>query len=103
MSEPTWNIPLPDGAQAPIEVYVNSVKIDPSVYSVDGRWVKVRQKINPKQQLSFGRRILLGMGVGVYGDLKADQVDVSYQLGGRTQFSTDVTIIPPPTATQPSG
>jgi hypothetical protein len=45
--------------------------------------------------MGFGRRMMLGLGIGVYGDLKADIVDVSYQLAGRTQFATDVTVIPP--------
>ena len=95
MSEPTWNIPLPEGARAPVDVYVNSVQLEPTDYVVEGRWIKVRTKIKPKQQMGFGRRMMLGLGIGVYGDLKADIVDVSYQLAGRTQFATDVTVIPP--------
>lgn len=97
MSEPTWNIPLPDGAQVPIEVYVNSVKLDPEQYDVEGRWIRVRRRINPKQQLGMARRMMLGLGIGVYGDLRADQVDVSYMLGGSLRFESDVTVIQPTT------
>ena len=51
--------------------------------------------------MGLGQRMMLGLGIGVYGDLKADIVDVSYQLGGRTQFATDVTVIPPATPETP--
>jgi len=102
VSEPTWNIPLPEGARAPVDVFVNSVQLEPTAYVVEGRWIKVRQRINPKQQMGLGRRMMLGLGIGVYGDLKADVVDVSYQLAGRTQFATDVTVIPPVAPETPS-
>lgn len=102
VSEPTWNIPLPEGARAPVDVFVNSVQLEPTEYVVEGRWIKVRQRINPKQQMGLGRRMMLGLGIGVYGDLKADVVDVSYQLAGRTQFATDVTVIPPVAPEPPS-
>ncbi len=95
MSEPTWSIPLPAGAEPPVEVYINSVKLEPGEFSVEGRWIRVRRRIVPKPQMGFGRRLMLGIGIGVYGDLRADQVDISYRVGGQTRFETGVQVIPP--------
>jgi hypothetical protein len=51
----------------------------------------------------MGRRIMLLLGIGVYGDLKADQVDVQYHSGGRAQLASGLPIIPPQDVDAPSG
>jgi hypothetical protein len=37
-------------------------------------------------------------GIGVYGDQKADVVDLRYHVGGRAQHATELPIIPPEAA-----
>jgi hypothetical protein len=38
---------------------------------------------------------MLGMGIGVYGDLKGDVVDVSFRRNGQTELASGLPIIPP--------
>lgn len=95
MSEASWSIPLPPDAGEPVEVYLNSVKLDPADYAVEGRWVRLRRPVDLQPELGFWRRVMLGVGIGVYGDLKGDQVDISYRLGGEVRFDRAVTVIPP--------
>jgi hypothetical protein len=42
--------------------------------------------------------MVLLAGVGVYGDQKADVVDLRYDVGGRMQHATELPIIPPEAA-----
>ena len=34
--------------------------------------------------MGFGRKVMLAIGIGVYGDLKGDSLDVQYRLGDHT-------------------
>ncbi len=38
---------------------------------------------------------MLLAGIGVYGDLKADVVDLQYHSGGRPQLASGLPVIPP--------
>jgi hypothetical protein len=91
-----WSVPLPPGAEGPYEVYVNGRRaVEGDEYTIEGRWVRFSTPLRPKVQLGLGRRIMLGIGIGVYGDLRADVVDVSYRAGGLTQLANDLPVIPP--------
>ena len=91
-----WSVPLPAGAEPPYEVYVNGQPQREGVdYTIEGRWVRFTAPLKPKVELGLGRRIMLGIGIGVYGDLRADAVDVSYRAGGTTHLASGLPIIPP--------
>lgn len=96
VTQPVWSVPLPAEAEPPYEVYVNGRRCEEAVdYTVEGRWVRFTVPLKPKIELGLGRRIMLGIGIGVYGDLKADTVDVSYRAGGATRLASGLPIIPP--------
>jgi hypothetical protein len=38
---------------------------------------------------------MLAIGIGVYGDLRGDVVDIGYRVGGTTRVATGLPIIPP--------
>lgn len=97
---PTWNVALPDGAEPPFMVWVNGEPREEGVhYAVDGAWLRFSTPLVPKQQekrRGMGRRMALLAGVGVYGDQKADVVDLRYHLRGTMQHATGLPIVPPP-------
>jgi hypothetical protein len=94
-----WSVPLPEGAEPPFAVYVNGEpRTEPTDYVVEGRWLRFSAPLRPKQRLGVGRRVLLSIGSGVYGDLTADVVDVRFHRDGRREVATGLLVIPPPDA-----
>lgn len=107
-TRPVWSVAIPDGAVPPFDVFVNGILRTPGVdYAVDGRWLRFHDRLIPKIRMGLGRRIMLLAGIGVYGDLKADQIDLHYTgPGGTHQAADHLTVIPPqrPLSTgQPGG
>jgi hypothetical protein len=91
-----WSVALPDGAQPPFEVFVNSVPKREGVdFHVEGRWLRFTEPLTPKPRLGLWRTLTLSMGIGVYKDLKADVVDVRYHSEGRVRSATGLDVIPP--------
>ncbi len=95
MPEPIWSVPLPADADGQVELFVNSVRVPPEEYTVEGRWIRVRRPIRTPPPLGFWRRFVLGIGIGVYGDLKGDQVDLQYRSGNEKRFVAHAQVIPP--------
>ncbi len=96
MAQPVWSVPLPPDADPPYEVYVNGERRTPEVeYTVDGRWVRFTTPLKPQPALGLGRRMMLAIGIGVYGDLKGDAVDVSFRRNGRSELASGLPIMPP--------
>lgn len=96
MKNPVWSVALPAGAEPPFDVYVNGERRTPNIdYTVEGRWVRFSHPVKAQPPLGLGRRIMLGIGIGVYGDLKGDVVDVSYRLNGVSLLASNLPIIPP--------
>jgi hypothetical protein len=103
-SAPVWSVPLPQGAEPPYQVFVNGEpRTEGEDYTVEGRWLRFSRKLVAKPPLGMGRRVMLLLGIGVYGDLKADVVDVQYHSGGRAQLASGLPIIPPQDVDAPSG
>lgn len=104
MSDLTWSVALPEGAEAPFQVWVNGEpKVEGVHYDVQGRWLRFRDPLTPKVRAKgLGRRMMLLAGIGVYGDQKADVVDVRFHVGGRIQHATDLPIIPPDAGATPA-
>jgi hypothetical protein len=101
---PIWNVALPAGAEPPFAVWVNGEpRHEGEHYTVEGRWLRFTTPLVPKiKKRGFGRNMVLLAGVGVYGDQKADVVDLQYYVGGRMQHATELAIIPPEAAADPS-
>ncbi len=95
MSEEIWSVPLPQDAEAPFKVFINSVELPADQWSADGRWIRIRRTVRPQPKLGFWRKVTLGIGVGVYGDLRGDQVDVQYHVNGASTLAANITVVPP--------
>ncbi len=102
MTEPTvapgagdfWSVALPADAEAPFEVFVNGVPRQEGVdYRVDGRWLRFSTPLRSRPRVGFGRRLMLLAGIGVYGDLRSDAVDIHWSEGRRSAQGLE--ILPP--------
>jgi hypothetical protein len=89
-----WRVPLPEGAEPPIRVFVNGV---PQRQGTDYELVKGELLFDrplEKERLSKAKWSAIFFGLwGYYG--KNDQVDVHYRKGGREVVATGLEIIPP--------
>ncbi len=97
---PTWNVALPADAEPPFMVWVNGEPREEGVhYTVEGRWLRFTTPLVPKvteRKKGLGRRMALLAGVGVYGDQKADVVDLRYHVAGAMRHATELPVIAPP-------
>lgn len=76
---------LPAGAEPPIQVYVNGEEwAEGTDFTVDVPYLRFQRPLRAQPKLGFGRSVMLAMGIGVYGDLKGDKLDVLYRTGDRT-------------------
>ena len=91
----SWRVPLPDGAEPPIRVFVNGVPQQPGTdYRRIGNELVFDRPLE-KERLSKGKWTAIFFGLwGYYG--KNDSVDVHYRRGGRDVVATGLQIIPPP-------
>lgn len=95
MSDEIWSVPLPADAEAPFKVFINSVELSSDNWDVDGRWIRIRRTVRPQPALGFWKKVTLSIGVGVYGDLRGDQVDVQYHVKGAVKLAANITVVPP--------
>lgn len=85
---------LPAGAEPPVRVYVNGEEWSEGAdFTVDGPVLRFRRALRAQPKLGFRRSVMLAMGIGVYGDLKGDKLDVIYQVGDRPQ-SASIALVP---------
>lgn len=82
-------VALPAGAEPPIRVYVNGEERRQGTgFVVDGDSLRFTPPLRAQPPLGLGRKILLGVGIGVYGDLKGDTLDVHYRRAGQAHTVT---------------
>lgn len=80
------SVALPPGVDPPIEVYVNGERwSEGDDYSLERRTVRFHRPLRPQPPLGMGRKIMLAIGIGVYGDLRGDQLDIGYRSGGEAR------------------
>ena len=78
---------LPAGAEPPIRVYVNGEeRREGEGLVVEGSTLRFSPPLRAQPPLGLGRKIMLGIGIGVYGDLKGDTLDLQYRQGGVTRM-----------------
>lgn len=97
--QPVWSVALPAGAEPPFQVWVNGQpREEGEHFTVEGRWLRFTTPLVPvdrQAKRGLGRRMALLAGVGVYGDQKADVVDLRYHRDGAIQHATGLPVIPP--------
>jgi len=82
-------VALPAGAQPPFRVYVNGEeRVEGKGFAVEGGALRFSPPLRAQPPLGIGRKVLLGIGIGVYGDLKGDTLDIQYQHEGRPRVVT---------------
>lgn len=89
------SVPLPEGAEPPVAAYVNGAE------RVEGEGITIRdgriwfdEPLRVPHPTSFGGKLMLSFGIGVYGDVKGDQLDLAFRRGGQAQWVTDVPLKP---------
>jgi len=87
---------LPRGAERPITVFINGTEqVEGVDYEIAAGVVSFREPIVKEdlRQLGTVRKIVLGLGlVGSYQ--KHEVVDIQYLVDGRTQFASNLDVIP---------
>ena len=88
-----WRVKLPPGVGQPFEVYVNGVRQELGTdYRVSsGELVFERELV--RQKLGLGAWFMGIWGIGTYK--RNDEVDVRYEIDGRTMLAHGLEIIPP--------
>jgi hypothetical protein len=87
---------LPRGAERPITLFINGSKqVEGLDYEIADGIVTFREPIMKEDLRELGviRKVVLGLGlVGSYQ--KNEVVDVEYRIEGRTQFASNLEVIP---------
>jgi hypothetical protein len=79
-------VPLPAGAGPPSRVFVNGEEwTEGTDFAVEGNLVRFHRTLRAQPPLGLGRKIMLAIGIGVYGDLKGDTLDLGYRQGTATR------------------
>jgi hypothetical protein len=79
-------VALPPEAAPPIRVYVNGEeRREGEDFVVEGAHLRFLRPLRARPPLGLRRKVMLAMGIGVYGDLKGDTLDVLYQAAGATR------------------
>jgi hypothetical protein len=88
-----WRVKLPPGVRQPFEVYVNGVRqeLGPDYRVSSGELVFERELV--RQKLGPGAWFMGIWGIGTYK--RNDEVDVRYEIDGRTMLAHGLEIIPP--------
>ena len=82
-------VALPADAQPPIRVYVNGEELaEGERFVVDGHALRFAPPLHAQPPLGWWRKVLLGIGIGVYGDLKGDTLDLQYRSAGQARVVT---------------
>lgn len=95
---------LPAGAGPPIQVYVNGEEwAEHTDFTVDVPHLNFIRPLKAQPKLGFGRSVMLAMGIGVYGDLKGDKLDIIYRSGDRTLSASIPLKVADPAGSPPPG
>lgn len=89
MANEVRGVPLPAGAERPLRVYVNGEEVrEGAGFTVVGDALVFDPPLRARPRLGLGRSIMLALGIGVYGDLRGDTLDVQYHSGGVPRAAT---------------
>lgn len=97
-------VPLPPGAEPPLRVFRNGEELrEGADFEVRDGALRFVRPLRARPALGAGRTLLLALGIGVYGDLRGDQLDIGYHVGGSPRLATAVPLTPGPAAEPPPG
>jgi hypothetical protein len=97
-------VALPAGAEPPFGVYVNGEQLVEGVdFHVEGRALRFARPLRAQPPLGLARKLMLALGIGVYGDLRGDQLDLRYHAGGAARLATALPLSPAGEAAPPPG
>ena len=81
------HVALPPGAAGPVRVYVNGEEwLEGEHYVVQEQGVRFLRPLRAQPALGLGRKVMLAIGIGVYGDLRGDSLDIQYVVDGVTRM-----------------
>jgi hypothetical protein len=82
-------IALPAGAEPPVRVYVNGEeRREGEGFVVEDGRLRFTPPLRARPSLGLGRKVMLAIGIGVYGDLRGDTLDILYQERGQTRTAS---------------
>jgi len=85
-ARPVERVPLPAGAQRPVRVFVNGEEwAEGEDWTLESGAVRFHRALRPRPPLGLGRSLMLALGIGVYGDLRGDTLDLQYARDGVLQ------------------
>jgi hypothetical protein len=89
-----WTVRLPTQVPRDYAVFVNGVRQREGIdYEVHGRELRFTRPLAKERRLGFWRWFWGAWGIGSYG--RNDQVDVTWEIGGRPQVAHALEITPP--------
>lgn len=84
---PIRHLALPPGVETGLRVYVNGEPWTEGIdYRVEQETLHLMRPLRPQPPLSLLHKILLSCGIGVYGDLRGDTLDLHYRSGGQDRM-----------------
>jgi hypothetical protein len=100
MTDQRWRVPLPDGAEPPLRVFISGVpQVEGVDYDIEGRDLMFRKPL-VKERLGFFRWAAMFFALfGSYG--RNDTVDVQYTLAGKPTVASGLEFFPPDDGTLP--
>ncbi len=95
-SHAVWDLALPQGAEPPVSVWLNGTQlVEGEDFSLDGTTIRFARPLRAQPPMGLGRKLMLAAGIGVYGDLRGDSLDVHFTVAGRQQALTDIRLTSP--------
>lgn len=87
---PVHRVALPENGGPPYRVFVNGEElVEGKEWWLESGRIRFATPLRPQPPLGFWRKFTLSLGVGVYGDLRGDTLDITVTLeSGRTEIST---------------
>jgi hypothetical protein len=104
LANEVWSVALPAGAEPPYRVHVNGEERHEGVdFAVGDGVLRFTRPLRARPPLGVGRKVMLAIGIGVYGDLKGDNLDIQYAVSGQPRLASNVPLSPGGEAAPPPG
>ncbi len=83
-------VAVPTRGGPPYRVFVNGEELaEGDAWWLESGAIRFATPLRPQPPLGFWHKFILGLGIGVYGDLRGDQLDITVTLqNGDAEVST---------------
>ena len=87
---PVGRVALPGRGGPPYRVFVNGEEVaEDEGWWLEGGAIRFATPLRPPPPLGFWHKFMLSLGIGVYGDLRGDTLDITVTLAnGDTEVSS---------------